>query len=121
VGLRDVRFTRQSGHSPSSLGTDDVLGTFSPTPRVSAAQASEVKMTKGLVIVAALLLSGTSMAVAQNGPATGNEPPVAGGAAGNPILDAQSATPSRHYGTKHHRNMYMSARTHKGSKMNTTK
>ena len=79
-------------------------------------------MTKGLVIVAALLLGGTSLAMAQNGPATGNEPPVAGGAAGNPILDAQgSATPSRHYGTRHHRRMYMSARSHKGSKLNTTK
>jgi hypothetical protein len=76
---------------------------------------------KTLTIVAALLAGGTSLAVAQNGPATGNEPPVAGGAAGNPILDAQSGAPSRHYGTRHHRNMYMWARSHKGSKMNSTK
>ena len=37
-----------------------------------------------LAIVAALFAGGTSLAMAQNGPATGGEPPVAGGAAGNP-------------------------------------
>jgi hypothetical protein len=82
----------------------------------------EVKMTsvKALAIIA-LLVGGTSLALAQNGPATGNEPPVAGGAAGNPILDAQgSGAPARH-ATRHHRSIYMSARSHKGSKMNTTK
>jgi len=90
--------------------------------RVSAAQALEVKMTsvKALAIIA-LLVGGTSLALAQNGPATGYEPPVAGGAAGNPILDAQgSGAPARH-ATRHHRSIYMSARSHKGSKMNTTK
>ena len=40
-------------------------------------------MVKGLAIVA-LLVGGTSLAMAQNGPATGGEPPVMGGAAGNP-------------------------------------
>jgi hypothetical protein len=35
-----------------------------------------------LTIVAALLAGGTSLAIAQNGPATGGENPVAGGAAG---------------------------------------
>ena len=35
-----------------------------------------------LTIVAALLAGGTSLAIAQNGPATGGEHPVAGGAAG---------------------------------------
>jgi hypothetical protein len=82
----------------------------------------EVKMigVKALAIVV-LLVGGTSLALAQNGPATGNEPPVAGGAAGNPILDAQgSGAPARH-ATRHHRSIYMSARSHKGSKMNTTK
>jgi len=43
---------------------------------------------KCLVIAAALVvggtcMAGTSMALAQNGPATGGEPPIAGGAAGN--------------------------------------
>jgi hypothetical protein len=38
---------------------------------------------KALTIVAALLAGGTSLAMAQNGPATGGEPPVAGGAGGN--------------------------------------
>jgi hypothetical protein len=39
---------------------------------------------KSLTIVAVLLAAGTSFAVAQNGPATGGEHPVAGGAAGGP-------------------------------------
>jgi len=39
---------------------------------------------KGLTIVAALLAGETSLAMAQNGPATGGEHPVAGGAAGGP-------------------------------------
>jgi hypothetical protein len=39
---------------------------------------------KSLTIVAALLVSGTSLAMAQNGPATGGQPPVAGGAGGYP-------------------------------------
>jgi hypothetical protein len=37
---------------------------------------------KTLTIVAALLACGTSLAMAQNGPATGGERPVAGGANG---------------------------------------
>ena len=73
------------------------------------------------LFVAALLVSGTTLAMAQNGPATGNEPPVAGGAAGNPILDAQGSGAPARQATRHHRSIYMSARSHKGSKMNTTK
>jgi hypothetical protein len=47
------------------------------------------------LIVAALLVGGTTLAMAQSGPATGGEPPVAGGAAGNPAVpNAPSA-----YGT----------------------
>jgi hypothetical protein len=38
------------------------------------------------LIVAALLVGGATLAMAQNGPATGGEPPVAGGAAGNPAF-----------------------------------
>jgi len=37
--------------------------------------------------VAALLVGGTSLAMAQNGLPTGGEPPVAGGAGGNPITN----------------------------------
>ena len=40
---------------------------------------------KSLTIVAAILAGGTALAMAQNGPATGGEPPVAGGAGGNPL------------------------------------
>jgi hypothetical protein len=79
---------------------------------------------KSLTILAALLAGGTSLAVAQNGPATGGEPPVAGGAGGN------AAAPGYYYGAPayfgapgyvaapaergyrpitHHRRMYMSA------------
>lgn len=39
---------------------------------------------KGFAVVAALLIAGTSLAMAQNGPATGGEHPVAGGATGGP-------------------------------------
>jgi hypothetical protein len=39
---------------------------------------------KCFTIAAALLVAGTSLAVAQNGPATGGEPPVSGGATGTP-------------------------------------
>jgi hypothetical protein len=39
---------------------------------------------KTLTIVAALLAGGTSLALAQNGPATGGLPPVAGGPGGYP-------------------------------------
>jgi hypothetical protein len=54
----------------------------------------------------------TSLAMAQNGPATGAQSPTAGGAAGNPAApgpNLQRGTRS-HYGTKHHRKMYMSAK-----------
>ncbi len=58
----------------------------------------------------------TSLAMAQNGPATGVQSHTAGGAAGNPAApgpNLQTGTRS-HYGTKHHRKMYMSAKsTHK--------
>ena len=76
-------------------------------------------MTKCLAIVAALLVGGASLAMAQSGPATGGYPPVAGGAAGNPAVpgpNLQAKTPSRH-ATKHHKKMYMSAKSHKGSKL----
>ena len=43
-----------------------------------------------LAIVAALFAGGTSLAMAQNGPATGGESPVAGGAAGNPAWGSEN-------------------------------
>ena len=71
---------------------------------------------KSLMMVSALLLGGTSLGVAQNGPPTGGQPAVAGGAAVNPAWNAR-----RHHGTRHHR-MYMSLnRTHKGSKLTPAK
>jgi Flp pilus assembly pilin Flp len=58
----------------------------------------------------------TPLAMAQNGPATGVLSPTAGGATGNPAApgpNLQTGTRS-HYGTKHHRKIYMSAKsTHK--------
>jgi hypothetical protein len=100
-------------------GTDDLIAAFS-WARMGE-QILEVKMTtvKGLVI-AALLVGGTSLALAQNGPATGGQPAVAGRppaappAAPGPNL--QAGTPS-HHAMKHHKKMYMSAKSHKGSKI----
>ena len=72
------------------------------------------------LIIAALLVGGSTLAMAQNGPATGAEPPVAGGAAGNPAAPGppgpgvipgaplQSASPGTRTGIVH-RHMYMSA------------
>jgi hypothetical protein len=56
---------------------------------------------KGLAIVA-LLVGGTSLAMAQNGLPTGGEHPVAGGAAGGPYG----------YGHYHHRHFYNYYRPH---------
>jgi hypothetical protein len=74
---------------------------------------------KGFAIIA-LLVGGTSLAMAQGQP-TGNYPPVAGGANGNPILDRQESGAPAGYATRHHRRIYMSERSHKGSKLNTAK
>lgn len=74
---------------------------------------------KTLTIVTALLIGGTSLAMAQSGPATGGYPPVAGGAAGNPAVpgpNLKTGTRS-HHATKHHKKMYMSGKSHKGSKL----
>jgi hypothetical protein len=61
---------------------------------------------KGLAIVA-LLVGGTSLAMAQSGPATGGEPPVAGGAAGNPAVPGPNlkASAKSSATTKHHKNV----------------
>jgi hypothetical protein len=67
---------------------------------------------KGLTIVAALLTGGTSLALAQNGQPTGNEPPVAGGANGNPILDRQESGAPRATRT-HHSHLYGYYRPHR--------
>ena len=72
---------------------------------------------KSLMMVSALLVGGASLAVAQNGPPTGGQAPVAGGAAGNPAAPDTSVSGQtvRHYG---HRIYMMSVnRTHKGSKL----
>jgi hypothetical protein len=89
---------------------------------------------KSLAIVA-LLLGGTSLAMAQGGLPTGNQPPVAGGAAGGPpgpgviphdaSAGVQAAAPktgasartriARHP-TSRNRSMYMQANVHHGSK-----
>ena len=48
---------------------------------------------KGLTIVAAFLAGGSSFAMAQNGLPTGSEPPVAGGANGNPAAPGPYQAP----------------------------
>jgi len=59
----------------------------------------------------------TSLAMAQNGPATGAQSPTAGSAAGNPAApgpNLQTTGTQSHHGPKHHRKLYMSAKsTHK--------
>jgi hypothetical protein len=77
---------------------------------------------KSLTMVSALLVGGASLAVAQNSPTAGGQPPVAGGAAGNPAAPGPAASiparTARHHGTRHHRMYMMSVnRTHKGSKL----
>jgi hypothetical protein len=61
---------------------------------------------KSLAIIA-LLVGGTSLAVAQNGPATGGEPPVGGGAGGNPAATGKHLRPFHHPFL--HRRVYMQA------------
>ena len=91
-----------------------------------ALRSGSTNMTalKALTIGTALLLGGVSLAIAQ-GPPTGGYPPVAGGAAGNPGVpgtegapgpNLRATTPS-HHATRHHKKLYMTNRTHKGSKM----
>jgi hypothetical protein len=77
---------------------------------------------KTLIVVTALVANGTSLVVAQNGPPTSGQLPVAGSASGTPAApDLASGTSTRtahHHGTKHHRMYLMSVnRTHKGSKL----
>jgi hypothetical protein len=98
----------------------------------------KMRTVKSLAMIA-LLFGGTSLAMAQSGPPTGGQPPVAGGAAGNPanpgppgpgvMPGGQTAAPSpylrsaappsgaatttrvaHHHMTKHHKHMYMSAK-----------
>ena len=98
---------------------------------------------KGLAIIA-LLVGGTSLAVAQ-GPPTGGYPPVSGGAGGNPATNpvtpgppgpgvipgapaqskaaAPSGTRVAHRQTTKHKKLYMSAKptkSHKASKLTPT-
>jgi hypothetical protein len=73
-----------------------------------------MKTLKSLAIVAAMIAVGSAAAVAQNGPATGGQQPVAGGAAGGPKL---GTTPSPHK-FRHHK-MYMSTTPQKHKHMKT--
>jgi hypothetical protein len=69
---------------------------------------------KSLAIIA-LLVGGTSLALAQYGPATGGEPPVAGGAGGNPAATGKTVRPFHHPFL--HRRVYMQAAPSKHVKM----
>jgi hypothetical protein len=79
-----------------------------PAPRVVApAQINPLEMMANAKDLP------TSLAMAQNAAATGAQPSAVGGAAGNPAapgLEFQTGTRS-HYGTKHHRKIYMSAKS----------
>jgi hypothetical protein len=67
--------------------------------------------TVKVLAIAALLVGGTSLALAQNGPPTGSQLPAA------PGPNLQAGTPSHHATKHHHKKMYMSAKSHKGSKI----
>jgi hypothetical protein len=79
--------------------------------------------TKLMLISAAtaLLASGSSLAMAQNGLPTGGYPPVMGGAGGNPAVPGTAYFPEGsgpsyvasgfHQATKHHRKIYLSAKS----------
>ena len=56
---------------------------------------------KLVTIVAALLMGGTSLAVAQNGPPTGGQSPVAGGANGGTYGGGWRYGGARVYGYRH--------------------
>jgi hypothetical protein len=53
-----------------------------PTRQNSHAPPSARRLFKSVMVAAVLLTGGSPLAIAQNGPATGGEHPVAGGAAG---------------------------------------
>jgi hypothetical protein len=76
----------------------------------------ELKMTivKSLAIIA-LLVGGTSLAMAQNGPSPGGEPPVAGGAGGNSAATGKHLRPFHHPFL--HRRVYMQAAPSSSHKM----
>ena len=72
---------------------------------------------KKVLVLSALLWGGASLAMAQNGSATGGQAPVAGSAASNSAASGTApARTARHHGTRHHR-MYMMLvnRANKGS------
>jgi hypothetical protein len=70
---------------------------------------------KGLAVIA-LLVGGTSLAIAQSGPPTGGQPTVAGGAAGGPPAVSTRTRVAHHPSTRHHR-MYMQGDVHRGTKI----
>ena len=86
-----------------------------PTPRVVApAQINPLEMMANAKDLP------TSLAMAQNGPPTGVQPPAADGAASNLAPKLQTGTRS-HNGTKHPRKMYMSAKSaHKHKQLKPT-
>jgi hypothetical protein len=66
---------------------------------------------KSLAIIA-LLFGGTSLAMAQNGPAIGGEPPVGGGAGGNPAVTGTHVLPPHHPLRRHRIYMHAPVSTH---------
>src|SRR5215831_3165793 len=78
-----------------------------PRGRTTLALEDSMTALKSLMIVSALLVGGTGLGAAQNGPPTGGQPPITGGAAGNPATPGSAVSPVRttrhHHGTRHHR------------------
>ena len=82
-----------------------------------------MNVLKRFMIVTALLVGGSSLAMAQNGLPTGGYPPVMGGAGGNPAVPGSAYFPdgsrpshvtsggAYHQTIKHHRMIYNSAKS----------
>ena len=78
----------------SSPGTCGLMKAFSLQGRLKHFRVRIMTTLKSLTIIGTLLVAGTSLAIAQNAPATGGQPPAAGGAA-NPATPGPS-TKSTH-------------------------
>jgi hypothetical protein len=67
---------------------------------------------QSLTIFAALIVGGTSLAIAQNSPATGGQAPGVRAQAPGPYLQS-AAPPAQTTVVRHHKRMYMSTKHHR--------
>jgi hypothetical protein len=79
-------------HAERRTGTETSRGRSVRQGQLDHLEGEFMKTLKNLAIIATLLVAGTSLAIAQNGPATGGQPPAgsAVGASGAPAPSAKS-------------------------------